>query len=106
MLERAIGNLLVNAIHHTPSGGQIVLAIAREAERAVITVSNSGPPIPPDALSRIFDRFVRLNHDNEGSGLGLAITRSIVHAHGGTIAVRTGERTTEFVIRIPLQVAQ
>ena len=106
MLERAIGNLLVNAIHHTPSGGQIVLTIAREAERAAITVSNSGPPIPPDALGRIFDRFVRLNHDSEGSGLGLAITRSIVRAHRGTIAVRTGERTTEFVIRIPLQVAQ
>ncbi len=105
MLERAIGNLLVNAIHHTPSGGQIVLAITREAERAVITVSNSGPPIPPDALSRIFDRFVRLNQDNEGSGLGLAITRSIVHAHRGTMAVHSGERTTDFVIGIPLQVA-
>jgi two-component system, OmpR family, heavy metal sensor histidine kinase CusS len=106
MLERAIGNLLVNAIHHTPSGGRIVLAIAREAESAVISVSNSGPPIPRDALSRIFDRFVRLNQDNEGSGLGLAITRSIVHAHRGTIAVRTGEKKTEFVIRIPHQVAK
>ena len=106
MLERAIGNLLVNAIHHTPSGGRIVLAIAREAESAVITVSNSGPPIPRDALSRIFDRFVRLNQDNEGSGLGLAITRSIVHAHRGTIAVRTSGKKTEFVIRIPLEVAK
>jgi two-component system heavy metal sensor histidine kinase CusS len=106
MLERAIGNLLVNAIHHTPSGGRIVLTIAREAERAVITVSNSGPPIPPDALSRIFDRFVRLNDANEGSGLGLAITRSIVQAHRGTIAVRSAERMTEFVIGIPLQAAR
>jgi two-component system, OmpR family, heavy metal sensor histidine kinase CusS len=69
-------------------------------------VSNSGPPIPPDALSRIFDRFVRLNQDNEGSGLGLAITRSIVLAHRGTMAVHSGERTTDFVIGIPLQVAQ
>ena len=105
MLERAIGNLLVNAIRHTPSGGRIVLALAREAERAVIAVSNTGPPIPPDALGSIFDRFVRLNQDNEGSGLGLAITRSIVHAHRGTMAVRSGEQTTEFVIRIPLRVA-
>jgi two-component system heavy metal sensor histidine kinase CusS len=105
MLERAIGNLLVNAIHHTPSGGRIVLAIAREPEEAVIAVSNTGPPIPPDALCTIFDRFVRLNRDHEGSGLGLAITRSIVHAHHGTMAVRSGEQTTEFVIRIPLRVA-
>ena len=106
MLERAIGNLLVNAIQHTPSGGRIVLAIAREAERAVIIVSNSGPAIPPEALGRIFDRFVRLGQDGEGSGLGLAIARSIVHAHHGTIAVRTGERTTEFVIGLPLRVAR
>lgn len=106
MLERAIGNLLVNAIRHTPPGGRIVLAIAREAEQAVIAVSNTGPPIPPDALGTIFDRFVRLNQDNQGSGLGLAITRSIVHAHRGTVAVNSGEGTTEFVIRLPHQVAQ
>jgi two-component system heavy metal sensor histidine kinase CusS len=105
MLERAIGNLLVNAIRHTPPGGRIVLAIAREAEQAVIAVSNTGPPIPAAALGTIFDRFVRLNQDNQGSGLGLAITRSIVHAHRGTVAVRSSEQTTEFVIRLPLQVA-
>lgn len=106
MLERAIGNLLVNAIHHTPAAGQVALRLEVQAGRALITVSNSGPPIPLAAQGRIFDRFVRLGQGGEGSGLGLAITRSIVTAHDGSIAVRALEQATEFVISLPLAKAQ
>jgi two-component system heavy metal sensor histidine kinase CusS len=104
MLERALGNVLVNAIHHTPEQGAITVRIAPEAGRAVIRIGNSGLPIPPDVAASIFERFVRLDAGREGSGLGLAITRSIVLAHGGSISVGAGELGTEFVIALPLSV--
>ena len=103
MLERAIGNLLVNAIHHTPENGSIRVQVSAQDKRAIITLTNSGPPIPPEAIERIFDRFVRLDHESEGSGLGLAITRSIIQAHGGDISVRGLLQATEFSIALPCQ---
>lgn len=102
MLERALGNVLVNAIHHTPEGGRIVVRIEQAAGQAVIRIGNSGPPIPAAVAARIFERFVRVDPATEGSGLGLAITRSIVAAHGGSITVGTGDLGTEFVIALPL----
>ena len=103
MLERAIGNLLVNAIHHTPENGSIRVQVSAQDKRAIITLTNSGPPIPPEAIERIFDRFVRLDHESEGSGLGLAITLSIIQAHGGYIYVRVLLQATEFSIALPCQ---
>lgn len=102
MLERAIGNLLVNAIHHTPAGGRVTIAIERQNDEAGITISNTGPAIPPEALERIFERFVRLGETREGSGLGLAITRSIVLAHRGRISARSDERGTRFTVKLRL----
>lgn len=102
MLERAIGNLLVNAIAHTPADGSVALSIGAQEGMAFIRIANSGSPIPPEALGRIFDRFVRLDAGSEGSGLGLAITRSIVLAHGGTIAATSSDQATEFTVRLPL----
>lgn len=101
MLERAIGNVLVNAIHHTPAGGSIVVTVGAVDGMAELSIANSGQPIPAEALYRVFDRFVRLNSGSEGTGLGLAIARSIVLAHGGEIAVRVGEQATEFYLRLP-----
>ncbi len=102
MLERAIGNLLLNAIQHTPEGGRVDVGIGVDGDCAVVGIVNSGPAIPPAALERIFDRFVRLDSAAEGSGLGLAIARSIVLAHRGTIAARAAGQATEFTIRLPL----
>jgi len=101
MLERAIGNLLVNAIHHTPEGGWITVDVSEQDKQAVISISNSGKPLPQEAIERIFERFVRLDPASDGSGLGLAIARSIVVAHGGQIAVRSVGHATEFSIRLP-----
>lgn len=101
MLERAIGNVLVNAIHHTPAGGSIVVKVGAVDGMAELSIANSGQPIPVEALDRVFDRFVRLDSGSEGTGLGLAIARSIVLAHGGEIAVRVGEQATEFYLRLP-----
>ncbi len=104
MLERAFGNVLVNAIHHTPAGGSVGIALTAEDGAAVLRVSNSGQPIPAAAAAQVFDRFVRLDPAGEGNGLGLAITRSIVLAHQGSVALGPAEAGTVCVIRLPLAV--
>lgn len=106
MLRRAIGNLLSNAIRHTPNNGRITVhAEAGGTSGIVLTVANTGETIAPEHLSRLFDRFYRANasrqHSGEGAGLGLAITRSIVHAHGGEVRARSESGVTTFGIRLP-----
>jgi len=102
MLQRAIGNLLLNAIQHTPAEGRVALSVREHDGAAVITVSNTGPAIPEAALRTIFERFIRADPSGEGSGLGLAIAKSIVIAHGGRIAARSSGQLTEFSVTLPL----
>ncbi len=102
MLQRAIGNLLLNAIQHTPADGRVALSVREHDGAAVITVSNTGPAIPETALRTIFERFIRADPAGEGSGLGLAIARSIVVAHGGSIAASSSGQLTEFSVTLPL----
>lgn len=88
-MEQVLGNLLANALRHTPQGGRIGLS-ARKARGGVrIEVSDSGPGIAAEDLERVFERFYRADkarqRDRGGAGLGLAISRSIVQAHGGRI---------------------
>ena len=104
MLRRALANLLSNAIRHTPAGGRIRVGLGPSAEGTTLTVENSGEPIAPEHLARIFDRFYRADpsrHDGgEGAGLGLAITRSIVRAHGGEISARSDANGVCFELRL------
>ena len=106
MLHRAISNLLSNAIRHTARGGTIMVRIDRSATDAIeLSVENPGPDIAPEHLPRLFDRFYRVDlsrrHANAGAGLGLAIARSIVRAHGGTLAVTSRQGLTRFVVTFP-----
>lgn len=105
MLRRAIGNLLSNAVRHTPEKGRITLRIADDPANVVLSVENSGPSIAPEHLPRLFDRFYRVDPSRqrfgEGAGLGLAITRSIARAHGGEVAVRSANGLTTFELRLP-----
>ncbi|GAB4175383.1 MAG: heavy metal sensor histidine kinase [Rhodocyclaceae bacterium] len=106
MLRRALSNLLANAIRHTPAGGEIRVRLDAAAGGAVtVAVENTGEPIAPEHLPRLFDRFYRADpsrhHGSDGAGLGLAITRSIVRAHGGEITVASGPDGTCFEIRLP-----
>jgi two-component system heavy metal sensor histidine kinase CusS len=102
MLQRAIGNLLLNAIQHTTAQGRVALSVEKRDGAAVITISNTGPAIPDTALRTIFERFIRADQFGEGSGLGLAIARSIVVAHGGSIAASSSGQRTEFAVILPL----
>jgi two-component system heavy metal sensor histidine kinase CusS len=106
MLRRALANLLANAIRHTPSGGDIKVSVLTAADGgAAVSIFNTGEPIAPEHLPRLFDRFYRADpsrHRNgEGAGLGLAITKSIVNAHGGHVGVRSDTEGTVFEVRIP-----
>lgn len=88
-LQRAIGNLVDNALRHTPAGGQVSIEVRpAEPEGADIVVTDTGPGVPADRLDSLFDRFSRLDdarHEPGGAGLGLAIVAAIAAAHGGTV---------------------
>ncbi|MEM9774688.1 MAG: ATP-binding protein [Chloroflexota bacterium] len=90
-LAQVLGNLVNNAIRHTPEDGSIKLNSRKEENGIVLTVEDSGEGIPADALPHVFDRFYRVDEarqQNSGeSGLGLAIAKSLIEAHGGTIDV-------------------
>jgi signal transduction histidine kinase len=106
-MTQVLGNLLTNALRHTPSGGSITLAAGALGTALELTVSDTGSGITPDDLPRVFDRFYRADTarqtDSGESGLGLAIARSIVEAHGGTVrAESTLGQGTLMIISLPL----
>jgi len=91
-LRQLLGNLLENSLKYTDPGGRIVLTLRTAANRAVITVDDSTPAVPPQALPHLFDRLYRVDgsrsRESGGAGLGLAICRAIATAHGGEITAR------------------
>jgi signal transduction histidine kinase len=88
-VEQMLSNLLSNAMRYTPPGGQIDVAITLLPKVVSLTVHDSGPGIPEDALPFIFERFYRADKSRSrtggGSGLGLAIARNLARAHGGDV---------------------
>lgn len=87
-LMMVVRNLLDNATRYTPAGGEIGIALRRLSDgSAVLQVSDSGPGVPPERQRAMFDRFVRLAHNEPGSGLGLSLVDRIVERHGGSISV-------------------
>jgi two-component system phosphate regulon sensor histidine kinase PhoR len=91
-IQRAIKNILHNAVKFTPEGGQIQITATQNGNEAILAVSDNGPGIPADDLPRVFERFFQADRARrEGTGLGLAIVRHIVMAHGGRIWVESAE---------------
>jgi signal transduction histidine kinase len=84
-IGEVLANLLSNALRHTPSGGTVTVAASRDGSSVSFAVADTGPGIPTEQLTHVFDRYVKAA-DTGGSGLGLAIARTLVEAHGGTIA--------------------
>jgi two-component system heavy metal sensor histidine kinase CusS len=87
LLQRAVGNLVSNALAHTPPGGAVVLGTSTDSSTIRIEVTDTGVGIPAEALPRVFDRFFRVDSSRSqgsgGTGLGLAIVQSIAQLHGG-----------------------
>lgn len=106
MIRRALGNLLANAIAHTPRDGTVRAALSMRADGGItLRISNPGT-IDPEHLPRLFDRFYRVDPARQagagGAGLGLAITQSIVAAHGATIRAESGGGQVRLTIEWPL----
>ena len=105
MLRRALSNLLSNAIRHTTQGEMVTVRLTAQQDKVLIDVINPGIAIPAAHLSKLFDRFYRIdpsrqrNHD--GAGLGLAIVKSIIDAHAGQISVTSDAQATQFQIQLP-----
>ena len=96
-------NLLANAMKFTPRGGRVTIGAREDAGRVIFWVADTGPGIPPDELSHLFDRYWQARDaDRRGMGLGLAIAKQVVEAHGGEIWAesRVGRGTT-FYFTIP-----
>lgn len=93
MIQRAISNLLSNAIRHCPAGQSISVVIEKHAEQVTLLIGNPGVGIEPQHLPYLFDRFYRVDSSRSraqgGTGLGLAIVRSIMSIHQGTADVQS-----------------
>ncbi len=105
-IAQVLGNLLSNALRHTPEGGTVEVGAEAGEDSVRLWVQDSGPGIPPEELPLVFQRFYRTDksrrREDGGSGLGLAIVKSLVEAHGGRVwaesEVGAGAR---FVVELP-----
>jgi len=105
-LIRLFLNLLDNACKYTPSGGRVDVRAAGTVRGVVVTISDTGPGIPPEHIPHLFERFYRVesgrSRDTGGAGLGLAIAYEIAHWHGGDLEAQSqvGQGTT-FTVHLP-----
>jgi two-component system, OmpR family, heavy metal sensor histidine kinase CusS len=91
LFERALGNLLDNALRFTPQHGSIKITLSEHDADFEIAVSDNGCGIAPEHLPRVFDRFYRVesSRSSDGAGLGLALVKSIVDLHGGSVNIES-----------------
>jgi signal transduction histidine kinase len=107
LIQRVLENLVRNAIHFTPDGGEVTLSISRRPDSVAVAVSDTGCGIPDQDIPRIFDRFYRSEQGDEArsgsSGLGLAIVKRILDLHDSRITVISQVDTgTRFEFELPL----
>lgn len=107
-MEQILGNLLSNALRFTPTGGHIEMYLDCTPQMIHLSVHDSGPGIPEDALPHVFKRFYRVDRGRSraegGSGLGLAIARQLARAHGGDLtAANHPQGGAIFTLSLPLQ---
>ena len=105
-IAQAVGNLLDNAVTHTPEGGSVTVSAEAGVDAVEVQVADTGPGIAPDDLPRVFDRFYRTDpsraRSTGGTGLGLTIARRLVEAHGGSIEAESMVgQGSRFIIRLP-----
>src|SRR5689334_7943275 len=100
-LNQVWANLVDNALDAIAEGGHVAVAARAEGPKVVVRVTDDGPGIPPDVMSRIFDPFFTTKPVGEGTGLGLDIVRRLLDRNDGLIDVRSEPRRTEFRVTLP-----
>ena len=105
-LRQVLGNLVANALQHTPETAGIALRVGTDDGDAIIEVCDEGPGMSQDDAHRVFERFYRADSSRArasgGTGLGLSIVDSLVYAHGGTVSVTTAPgQGCRFSVRLP-----
>ncbi len=114
LMERAVANLVSNAIEHTPSGGTISVSTALMAGTHRLEVRDTGEGIAPSEYERVWEPFYRADPSrtrasratDAGAGLGLAIVRGVVEAHGGTVVLTSSAAGSTFTIALPAHSAR
>jgi signal transduction histidine kinase len=106
-LQRALANLVDNAIKYTPTGGRVMVRVRALGTMAEVAVSDTGPGIPADDLPHLFERFYRGDRARNlpGNGLGLALALAVARAHGGDIDLRSSPDGSTFTVRLPVHAA-
>lgn len=93
LFQRAVGNLIENALKYTPAGGTVLLKTSTGEGTLRVEVSDTGKGMPPEQISLVFDRFYRVDPSRSlssgGAGLGLAIVKSIMDLHGGMVEIHS-----------------
>ncbi|WP_033263291.1 sensor histidine kinase [Amycolatopsis vancoresmycina] len=106
-LRQVVGNLVTNAVRHTPPGGRVTIRTSSTVDTVTLAVADTGTGIAAADLPHVFDRFWRAEKSRSrqtgGSGLGLAIVRHLVQAHGGTVTAESEVDTgSTFTVRLPV----
>lgn len=104
LVQRAIGNLISNAIRHGEHSSPIQIAVHKDAEAVRLTVTNRGPVVAAEHLPHLFERFYRVDAarpSSDGAGLGLAIVKTIMQALGGSVRVDTAPDRMAFTLIFP-----
>ena len=101
-VRKVMDILMDNACKYVDEGGHMQVSVSRQGANAVFAVSNTGTTIPPEDLSRVFDRFYRAEESRTsgGHGLGLSIAQQLTHEMGGTLEARSGDGKTTFTLTL------
>ncbi|MEU3922025.1 HAMP domain-containing sensor histidine kinase [Streptomyces sp. NPDC029004] len=107
-MRQALGNLVANALRHTPADGAVTITARQADDLAILTVEDTGGGIAPEDLPHVFERFWRAEKSRSrrtgGSGLGLSIVGQLVEAHGGTVTADSPPGAgAAFTVRLPLR---
>ena len=109
-LGQVFSNLLDNAVKYTPDKGTLTITAVLNDTMIEVAIEDTGIGIPPKDLSRIFERFYRVDKARSrelgGTGLGLAIVKHLVEAHGGTVSVQSAGKGSRFTVRLPVAARQ
>lgn len=103
-MERVCFNIIANAVKYTPEGGHVTVSLVEEDRSAWLQVDDNGIGIPPEALSRVSQRYFRVGDHTAGTGLGLSIVREIAELHGGELRVESPVPGTSVGTRVKVRI--